>query len=408
MNTKDPHGKQKLFLIVMLGVLNTLTPISIDMYLPGFPQVARDLGTSMGNVALSASTYFLGFAIGQIVYGPLLDRFGRKVPLYIGLFLYAIASVGCIYSHSIEIFWIMRFFQALCGCVASVTAMAMVGDFFSTEQSARVISFLILILGVSPLLAPTVGGFIVNFWGWHWVFIVLATISLIILVCVYLLLPEGHDPDPSISLKAKSIIAGFKAILFERQFYVFALAGSFAFAGLFVYVAGSPSIFMQGFHLSPKTYGGIFALLSVSFIGGSQMNHLLTRKFKNVEIFKTTLYIQVLVSILFLIGELEAWNGLIAVIIFLFILLGCAGLTYPNAAALALSPFSKNGGSASALLGFIQIGIGGLISSSVGVLGFKGNLSTAFAMSLSAVIGLILLLSQMKKLSDNYKGLLVA
>src|SRR5450432_134851 len=154
------------FLILIIGALNTITPFSIDMYLPAFPQIANDLHTSIGNVALSVSTYFLGFALGQILYGPLLDRFGRKRPLYAGLILYIIATISCTASGTIEALLIMRFFQALSGCVASVAAMAMVRDFFPVNKSARIISLLVLILGASPLLAPTAGSFIVTSWGW--------------------------------------------------------------------------------------------------------------------------------------------------------------------------------------------------------------------------------------------------
>ncbi|GAC1427059.1 MAG: multidrug effflux MFS transporter [Chitinophagaceae bacterium] len=385
----------------MLGGLNTITPFSIDMYLPGFPEIARDLHTSIGKVALSVSTYFLGFAAGQIMYGPLLDRFGRKRPLYIGLSLYILASGGCIAFHSIATLLVFRFVQALTGCVASVAAMAMVRDFFPVRESARIISLLVLILGASPLLAPTIGSFIVTGWGWQWVFVLLAFIVLIMLAMTIFFLPEGHAPDLSVSLKPEPIIKGFAAILSERQFYVYALAGTFSFAGLFVYVAGSPAIFMEGFHVSAKTYGAIFAFLSVGFIGGSQLNHILSRKWTSEEIFRTALIIQVIAAILYFIGVFNSWYGMAGNIGFLFVILSCTGLTYPNAAAIAMAPFSKNAGSASALLGCIQIGIGGVISSGAGILNFKGSLSTAITMMVSSAIGLIILLTAKKGIMQS-------
>jgi DHA1 family bicyclomycin/chloramphenicol resistance-like MFS transporter len=380
----------------MMGALNTITPISIDMYLPAFPKIAADLHTGVGNIALSVSTYFLGFALGQILYGPLLDRFGRKKPLCIGLILYIIVTMGCAFSNSIELFWLLRFVQALSGCVASVAAMAMVLDFFPSDKSARIISLLILILGVSPLLAPTAGGFIVAAWNWRAVFITLAVIAVIILIIVFIFLPEAHESDLTVSLMPKPIIAGFKNILVERQFYVYALAGTFSFAGLFVYVAGSPAVFMGEFHLSPKAYGGIFAALSIGFIGSSQLNHILTRKFRNEEVFKFVLTTQLIGGIIFLIAS---WNNLLGItgtFCFLFVLLACAGLTYPNAAALALNPFKKNAGSASALLGFIQIGIGGLISAGVGALQIKVSLSVALIMAASSTIAFAILMIRKK------------
>jgi MFS transporter, DHA1 family, multidrug resistance protein len=384
--------RQSFFLILILGALNTITPFSIDMYLPAFPRIAADLHTSIKNVALSVSTYFLGFAIGQILYGPLLDRFGRKPPLYAGLVLYIAATIGCFTAGSIELLWLVRFFQALGGCVASVAAMAMVRDFFPVEKSASVISLLVLILGASPLLAPTVGSFIVGWWGWHYVFIMLALITAIILVLVFFFLPEGHAPDKTISLKPVPIIKGFKEVLTDPRFYVFALAGSFSFSGLFVYVAHSPAIFMDHFHLSEKLYGGVFALLSVGFIGGSQLNHILTSRFSNRRILQTVIIVQVILALLFLLGSMSRWYGLIAVIVFLFLLLTCCGITYPNAAALCMAPFAKNAGTASALLGFIQIGTGGLISASVSLLPFDSITAMSLIMASTTFIALIFLL----------------
>ncbi|HKO80803.1 MAG TPA: multidrug effflux MFS transporter [Chitinophagaceae bacterium] len=399
MVLQERSKQQNFFLILILGALNTITPFSIDMYLPAFPRIAADLHTSISNVALSVSTYFLGFALGQILYGPLLDRFGRKPPLYAGLVLYLIATIGCFTAGTIEMLWVVRFIQALGGCVASVAAMAMVRDFFPVEKSAVVISFLVLILGASPLLAPTVGSFIVGWWGWHFVFVILAVITFIVLVVVFFFLPEGHQPDKTISLKPAPIINGFKEVLTEPRFYVFALAGTFSFSGLFVYVAHSPAIFMDHFQLSEKLYGGVFALLSVGFIGGSQLNHILTRHFSNRQILKIVLLVQVILAILFLMGSMNSWYGLAAVIVFLFLLLSCCGITYPNAAALCMAPFSKNAGTASALLGFIQIGVGGLISASVSLLPFDSVTAMAVVMASTTLIALGFLISGKNTLS---------
>ena len=397
-----PRSKQQNFiLILILGALNTITPFSIDMYLPAFPTIAHDFHTSIDKVALSVSTYFLGYSLGQIIYGPLLDRFGRKPPLYVGLILYILATIGCFTTNTIEGLWVIRFMQAIGGCVASVAAMAMVRDFFPVEKSASVISFLVLILGVSPLLAPTAGSFIIVTWGWHTVFIALAVITCIIMILVFFFLPEGHPADKTISLKPKPIINGFKTVLFTPRFYVFTLAGTFSFSGLFVYVANSPAIFMGQFHLSEKLYGGVFALLSLGFIGGSQLNHILTKKFSNHQILKAALIVQAMVAIIFLIGAINGWYGLIAVLVLLFVLLSCCGLTYPNAAALCMAPFSKNAGTASALLGFIQIGLGGLISGSVSLLPMDGITAMATIMATTVIIALIILLSAKNVLNKS-------
>lgn len=389
--------QQNFFLILILGALHAITPFSIDMYLPAFPKIAADFKTTIENVALSVSTYFLGFALGQILYGPLLDRFGRKPPLYAGLTLYILATIGCFNTGTIESLWAMRFIQALGGCVASVAAMAMVRDFFPVEKSAAVISLLVLILGASPLLAPTIGSFVIDWWGWHFVFVILAVITFLVLLCVIFFLPEGHMPDKNISLKPAPIIKGFIEVLSNPKFYVFALAGSFSFSGLFSYVAHSPAIFMDHFHLSGKVYGGVFALLSVGFIGSSQLNHLLVKKYKNEQILTSAIIIQLMAAAVFTIGAWQQWYGLIAVILFLFIILSCAGVVYPNAAAICMAPFEKNAGSASALLGFGQIGVGALVSGGAGMLPFNPVLSMALATFITVIIAVGILLLGKKK-----------
>ena len=388
--------QQNFILILILGALNTITPLSIDMYLPAFPTIALDFNTSIDKVALSVSTYFLGYSLGQIIYGPLLDRFGRKPPLYLGLILYIIATIGCFTANAIEALWIIRFMQAIGGCVASVAALAMVRDFFPPEKTASVIAFLVLILGVSPLLAPTAGSFIITTCGWHTVFIALAVITGIILALVFFFLPEGHVADKTISLKPIPILKEFKAVLTAPRFYISALAGTFSFSGLFVYVANSPTIFMGHFQLSEKLYGGVFALLSIGFIGGSQLNHFVTKKFSNQQILQYGLTVQAIVAILFLIGALNEWYGLPSILILLFIILSCCGITYPNAAALCMAPFSKNAGSAASLLGFIQIGLGGLISASVSFLPLPAITAMATIMAATVVIALVILLASKK------------
>lgn len=235
--------KQNALLILILGSLEALTPFSIDMYLPAFTQIANDLQTTTAKVSFSISTYFIGFALGQIIYGPLLDYFGRKKPLYAGLIIYILSTVGIMYTQSIEVFLVLRFIQAMGGCVASVGAMSMVRDFFPVEDSAKVFSLLMLVLSVSPLLAPTVGGFVVTAWGWRVIFATLAGLGIMNLALVYFVLPEKFVPDYTTrSLNFKSIMQGFKEILKVPQFSMYTFAGSFSFAGLFVYIAGSPAM----------------------------------------------------------------------------------------------------------------------------------------------------------------------
>jgi MFS transporter, DHA1 family, multidrug resistance protein len=356
-------------LILILGSLTALSPFSIDLYLPAFPDIARDLDTSVARIALSLSSYFIGLSFGQLFYGPFLDRFGRKRPLYTGLSIYIIASIGCLYSQTIETLIAFRFLQALGGCAANVAAVSMVRDFFSLREGSKVFSLLILILGASPLLAPTIGGYVATHFGWHSVFVILAAMAATLLFVSARFLPEGHEPDPSVSLKLPSIIRGFIEILKNPQFYTYAFSGAVAFAGLFIYVASSPIIFMNIFKVSPQIYGWLFAMLSVGFIGASQINILLLRRFRNEQILSAVLIVQSITALVFLGGSLIGNGyGLKATFPLLFVFLGCVGFANPNAASLALAPFSQNAGRASALLGFIQMGIGAVASLGIGLM----------------------------------------
>ncbi|MEY4930635.1 MAG: drug resistance transporter, Bcr/CflA family [Bacteroidota bacterium] len=378
-------------IVWILGSLSTITPFAIDLYLPAFARLAQDFGTNTATISLSVSSYFIGMALGQVLYGPFLDRFGRKPPLYVGLSLFVLASFGCTLSWDVTSLVAFRFLQAIGGSVAWVAAVAMVRDFFPVEASARIYSLLFLIIGVSPLLAPTIGGLIVTSLGWQAIFIFLMVIAILIVLLVIFFLPEGHAPDPTITIRLKPMLLTFYDILKNPVFSKYVFAGAFSFSTLFIYVAGSPIIFMELYHVSPNVYGGIFALLSVGFIGGGQVNILLTKKFSSEQIFRAALIAQVIASTLFFIGVATEALGLYGIIAMFFICLSCLGLTNPNANALALAPFTRTVGSASALLGFIQIGVASLMSAGVGVFNITNALPSVALMCGTSIVALLLL-----------------
>lgn len=396
--------KNELRIILILGALSTITPFAIDLYLPAFPQIAAGLGSTEAQVALSLSSYFIGMAFGQLFYGPLLDRFGRKPPLYLGLGLFVLASLGCAMADNVETLILLRLLQALGGCVAQVGALTMVRDFFPVHEGAKVMSLLLLILSVSPLLAPTIGSFLATSLGWQWIFALLGLITLAVLAVVRFQLPEGHKPDPTVQLKPLPILRTFWSILRDPHFHVYALAGAFCFSGLFLYVAGSPIIFMKVFHVSTHLYGAIFAGLSVGFIGGSQLNIILSKKFGSAAVFKNAMLVQAVVAVVFLIGTWQDWYGLEATIAMFFAWLSCLGLIYPNAAVLALAPFGKHAGSASALLGFLQIGVGALSSSTVGLLDAQTALPIIVTLTAATVIGTTIFFTGQHKLRHHDTG----
>lgn len=385
-------SRNRFLIIVILGALSTISPFAIDMYLPAFPAVAAALHTSAARVSLSLSSYFAGLAASQLFYGPLLDRFGRKRPLYAGLALFMAASLLCLGSRTVEWLIALRFVQAVGGCAAAVAAMAMVRDFFHASETAKIISLLVLIISASPLLAPSVGYAVSSSLGWQWVFVVLSAFVLLMLGVSRWLLPEGHQPDPSLSLRPGPILRNYGSVLKEPQFLAYALAGAFAFSGLLVYVSSSPIIFMEVFHVSGRQFSFIFAGLAAGFIGANQVNVLLLRKFTSEQIFRATLLVECPVALLFLAGTYFGWFGLPATFVLLFITLSSLGLGFPNAAALALVPFDRNIGSASAMLGFLQTGISVLASAVIGIFNSHSMLPVALIIVITSWTGLAILI----------------
>ena len=396
--------KRKRFVtILILGLLSAIGPFSIDMYLPGFPAIAADLQTSVDAVSYSLASFFIGISFGQIICGPLLDRFGRKRPLYVGLVLYLFASIGCALSTSVEMLIAFRLLQALGGCVGMVAPRAIVRDVFPLNENAKIFSFLILILGVSPILAPTVGSYVIAEFGWNYVFVILTLVTGLILITVVFWLPESREPDPTFSLRLKPILDSFLGVMKEPQFYTYALAGGVASAGLFAYLAGSPFVFMQLYGVSEQQYGGIFALIAAGLITSSQLNNLLLKKYNSQQVMRTVLILQTAFGIILFSGTIMDVLGLYGTISLIFLFLSCQGFSFPNSAALSMAPFTKEAGSASALMGALQMGLGSMASASVGLMAAQTAMPMTGVMAVCTTIGLIILLTGSRKIKYKAK-----
>lgn len=384
-------GKRYFIVVLVLGALCTISPFSIDMYLPGFPAIAKDLETSIDLVQLSLTSYLVGIALGQLLYGPLLDRFGRKVPLYAGLLVYIVASIGCALTLSVESLVFMRFIQAIGGCAGMVAAQALVRDLFPVNKTAQAYSLLTLVIAVSPMIAPTVGGYVTASFGWHSVFLILAGITAVIMLAVYMVLPEGRLADRTLSLKPKAVIKNYISVFKQPQFMVFTLAGGIATAAPFAYIAGSADVFMNIYHVSEQEYGWIFAFLAFAMIGSTQLNHVLLKRFSSHQIIRFTLCYQVVTASFLVSGTYYGWLGMYGMIGLMFIFLTGQGLTFPNTAALSMAPFTKNAGSASALTGSFRMAVGGVASAMVSVLHNGTAIPMVVVMALCAIIGLLAL-----------------
>ena len=384
--------RERFYTIFTLGVLSAMGAFSIDMYLPGFPAIAKDLNTTVAHVTLSITSFFIGISIGQMIYGPLLDKYGRKKPLYIGLVVYLLTSIACAYAPTANALIGIRFLQALGSCAGMVASRALVRDIFPVNENAKIFSLLMLVLALSPIVAPTLGGYMTSLFGWQSIFFVLASIAALTLLLVYFKLPAGRKPEASLSLLPRPIINGFLEVARVPQFYTYAFAGAIASSGLYAYIAGSPFVFMEMYHVSDKQYGWIFAFIAMGLITASQVNTLLLRKYSSEQIIRVTLFCQCLAGLSLVLGTWFHLLGLFSTIFLIWVFLSTQGFAFPNSSALCLAPFSKNAGTASALMGAIQLGIGALSTALVSILANGTAMPMAAVMCVCAVSSFVVLL----------------
>jgi DHA1 family bicyclomycin/chloramphenicol resistance-like MFS transporter len=384
-------GRERFFTIFTLGLLSAMGAFSIDMYLPGFPDIARDLNTTVAHITLSITSFFIGISVGQMIYGPLLDRFGRKKPLYIGLMVYLVTSIACAYAPTANALIGIRFLQALGSCAGMVASRALVRDIFPVKENAKIFSLLMLVLALSPIVAPTLGGYVTAAFGWQSIFFILATIAGLTLLLVLFKLPEGRKPDTSLSLLPRPIINGFLEVTKVPQFYTYAFAGAIASSGLYAYIAGSPFVFMELYHVTEKQYGWIFAIIAMGLIVASQVNTLLLRRYSSEQIIRVTLFCQCLAGIALVLGTHFHFLGLYSTIFLIWVFLSTQGFAFPNSSALSLAPFTRNAGTASALMGAIQLGIGAISTALVSILN-NGTAMPMAAVMCACAIGSFLVL----------------
>jgi MFS transporter, DHA1 family, multidrug resistance protein len=384
--------KQQNIIILILGALAALGPFAIDMYLPGFPAIAKDLRTDISHVALSLTSYFVGISVGQLIYGPLVDRFGRKKPLLIGLSIFIVASIGCALAPSVEWLIGLRLLLALGGCVGMVASRAVVRDVFPVSEIPKVYSMLMLVMGVAPIIAPTIGGFVTASFGWRYIFVVLSAIGLAVLLIVGFLLPESKGADKTLSLKPKRVLGDFLSVLKNPVFLTYAFAASTAQAGLFAYITGSPYVFMELFGLSETHYGWVFGLNACGFIAGSQANNLAMKRHTSAQITLTSGIFQFGAAILLLTGNYFGFIGTEGSLILIFCYLFSLGFISPNAAALALGPFARNAGSASAIMGSTQMAIGAIASALISTFHNETAIPMMSVMACATIVSLSLLL----------------
>lgn len=356
------------WLPLLLGFLSAVGPISTDMYLPAFPAIEATYGGEPGSAQFTLATWFVGLAVGQISQGMLADRFGRRRPLLVGMFIYTLASAGCALAPSLGLLAAFRLLEGVGGSAGMVLSRAIVRDLAEGLAAARMMSRLMLIMGVAPILAPTMGGLILTVGDWHLIFWVCTAYGAIGTLAVALLLPETLPEDRRTRLSPGAQVARFGAILGERGFISHALMGSATLFAMFAYLGGSPPVFIDIYHLPPPVYGMLFGICAAAYIGGSQLNPGLLVRFGPRRVVRVATRAFLLVAVALLLIALLRPGAWYAIAIPLFCIMGTQGFITPNATVGALARHAPHAGTASALMGTMQFVFGAVSGLAVGLL----------------------------------------
>ncbi|MDD2547326.1 MAG: Bcr/CflA family multidrug efflux MFS transporter [Burkholderiaceae bacterium] len=366
--TPTPQGTGFTRWVMLLGFLTAVAPLSIDMYLPGFPQMEKSLNGAPGSIEFTLATFFIGLALGQLLYGPLSDRFGRKPPLYLGFALYTVASVGCALAESVDALCVWRFLQAMGGCAGIVVPSAIVRDRMGARDSARVFSLLMLVMGLAPILAPLVGGWLLEGWGWRAIFWVLTGFGLLCLAFVAWGLGESHATEHEPPLRLGTVMGNYAGLLGNRSYLGFALSGGLVRAGMFAYIAGSPFILIHLYELSPRQYGWFFGANAFGLIACSQINAQLLKKSPPTTLLRRALWVPLLSSLFLSVMALAGWISLTWFAVGFFVFIASVGMVGPNANAAALATHGQMAGTAAALNGSLAFALATLAGALVGAL----------------------------------------
>ena len=367
--SEAPRGEAYYRLAVILGALTAMGPLAIDMYLPALPTIARELHTSDAAMQVSLAVYFIGIACGQAFYGPLSDRWGRKPALYFGLVLFSASSVGLALARDVNALIALRFLQALGGCAPLVVPPAVVRDYFDQRGSVRMLSVLMLVMGLAPILAPLIGGQLLVSFGWRSVFWLLAVYGAFWLVIVTFFLTESLPVARRRRQRVAEVLATYMGLLRDRRYLGYAVTRALIFAGLMAYISGSPFVFIELFDVPPERYGLYFGVNALGIITASQINRWLASRYEARRVVAAILPVSVVSASVMLIDAATGFGGFMGILVPLFFYIAMHGFIMPNTTALAMAPHGAVAGSASALLGTVQFVLGASAGALVGALG---------------------------------------
>ncbi|MFL6127355.1 multidrug effflux MFS transporter [Actinophytocola sp.] len=380
---ESPTGAARIRIILVLGALIALGPLTIDMYLPALPALGADLGASSSAVQLTLTGTLLGLGLGQLVIGPLSDSLGRRRPLIAGTVVHIAASVSCLVAPNVAVLGVLRTLQGVGAAATMVVAMAVVRDLFTGKAAATILSRLMLVMGTAPILAPSIGAAVLTAGSWRGVFAVLATLGAVLLLVAIFLLRETLPVERRRTGSLRPVLATYRMLVTDPQFVVLTLVAALGMSALFSYVSGSSFVLQDTFDLSQQQFALVFALGAVALIGASQVNVVLLNRFTAQQIVFGALGAGLVFGAVLIVLAASGAGGLVGFLVPLLFLLAAVGFVLPNAPALALSRHGEAAGTAAALLGATQFGLGALIAP---VVGFLGNNGPAMAVTMTGGI----------------------
>ncbi|MEH0828760.1 MULTISPECIES: multidrug effflux MFS transporter [unclassified Micromonospora] len=378
-------------LLVLLGTLTAIGPLSLDMYLPAFPAMTRDLGADQAGIQLSLTTCLIGLALGQLVTGPLSDRWGRRRPVLVGVVAYTVLALACAAAPNAPLLAAARFAQGVAGGMGVVVARAVVRDLYSGRDAAKYFSRLTLVFGVAPVAAPGVGSLVLRFGSWRAVFVALAVIGAVLAVAVALRLPETLPPGRRSTGGLGGTVRTMRSLLADRVYLGYALTQGFAFAGLFAYISGSSFVFQDVFGVSAAVFSVVFGVNALALVAVGQANARLLDRFTPRRLLVTTLVAGLVTAAGVLTGALAGSLAVTAVALFAFV--GSLGMVMPNSTALALDAHARHAGTAAALMGGIQSVVGALAAPLAGLGGEGSALPMAVVLAGAAILSLTAVLT---------------
>ena len=384
--TTRPHSSFKI--VFILGLLAMLMPLSIDMYLPALPVISAQFGVPAGSAQMTLSTYILGFAIGQLFYGPMADSLGRKPVILGGTLIFAAAAVACALAQSIDQLIVMRLFHGLAAAAASVVINALMRDIYPKEEFSRMMSFVMLVTTIAPLVAPMAGGAVLVWFSWHAIFWILALAALLASAMIFFFIDETLAVERRQKFHIRTTMGNFASLFRHKRVLSYMLASGFSFAGMFSFLSAGPFVYIELNHVSPQHFGYYFALNIVFLFIMTIINSRFVRRIGALNMFRAGLWIQFVMAIWLVVSaffDVGFWALVVGVAAFV----GCVSMISSNAMAVILDEFPHMAGTASSLAGTFRFGIGAVVGALLSMATFNTAWPMLWAMAFCATSSIL-------------------